>query len=123
GRQMTAEQQRELDSLRGAEREAQRIAEGAMKRLRANPDIAKTVGKATETMEDIRDMLQKTETGEKTQGKEDEVVNTLDRAIRQSRQAMRDQRQHQQAAGQQHRARPPGAGGQRKRGGDQRAQK
>jgi hypothetical protein len=92
-RNMSADQQRELNYLNQAQRETQRITQRAAQQLRGSPEIAQGVQKAAEQMEDVMDMLQQSETGRPTQEKQGQIVRMLDRAIGQTQQAMRQQRQ------------------------------
>ena len=62
GRALTAEQQRELNSLTQAQRETRRIAESAAQRLKAAPEIGKNVQQAIEDMDAVQDRLQQQDT-------------------------------------------------------------
>jgi hypothetical protein len=93
-RQLSADQQRELENLARAERETHRITQRAARELKGAPEISKTVQKAADSMEDVQDLLSnKKETNEDTQGRQDKIVGMLDQAIGQAQQAMREQRQ------------------------------
>jgi len=96
-RNMTAEQQRELNFLTQAQRETQRITEQAAQQLRGQPEIGQTVQRAAEEMEEVQDRLLQQQTEAPTQQQQERIVGMLDRALRQTRQAMRQQRQQMMA--------------------------
>lgn len=100
-RNLTAEQQRELNFLAQAQRETQRITEQAAQRLRGQPEIGQTVQRAAEEMEEVQDSLRQQQTDAPTQQRQERIVNMLDRALRQTQQAMRQQRQQMAQQGQQ----------------------
>ena len=122
GRQPTADQQRELNNLAQAQRETRRIAENAAQRFRGEPDILRNIQRASEQMDAVQDRLQQQDSGRETQSMQQQIVQGLDRAIRQSQQSMRQQRQ-QMAQSQQQQSGQNGQQQQQQPGGSSPAQR
>jgi hypothetical protein len=123
GRSLSADQEREANQLQRSQQENRQITQSAAQRLRSSPDISNTVRRAAEQMDDVEEMLRQKETGDPTQGKQDQIVGMLDRAIQQSRQAMRQQRQQRMAQQQQQQQQGQQPGEPRQPGGNRPAQK
>ena len=121
GRQLTAEQQRELSGLAQAQRDIKKITENAAQRFRSEPEISRNIQRAAEDMDAVQDRLQQQDSSQETQGVQQRIVQTLDRAIRQSQQAMRQQRQQMAQAQQQQQGQ--GQEQQNQPGGNQPAQR
>ncbi len=122
GRALSTDQEREAKQFQRSQQENRQVTRSAAQRLRSSPDIANTVRRAAEQMDDVEEMLRQKETGDPTQGKQDQIVRMLDQAIQQSRQAMRQQRQ-QRMAQQQQQQQGQQPGEPRQPGGNQPAQK
>ena len=99
-RKLSASQQRELDRLTNAQGETQQMTRNALQNLKSNPEVQQMVQKASDAMEDARDMMNRQqETNDGTQQKQQTAVGHLDKAIAQVQQQQRQQRQQMAQAG------------------------
>lgn len=117
GRQLSADQQRELNYLNQAQRTTREIAERAAQQLRGEPRTGQRVSNAARMMEDVAEDLRRAETGQPTQSKQEQIVAALDAAIQEVREAMRQQQQ--QMARQQQSVQNAGQMAQQQPGGQQ----
>ena len=97
-KKLSSEQTREVNRLQEAQRETERITRRTSEKLNSNPDINEKVKRAADEMEDVRGNLQKQQTDDKTQGQQKHIVSLLDKAISQTQEAMRQQRQQMMAS-------------------------
>jgi hypothetical protein len=105
----TAEQEREIDQLAQAQRKTQQITKSAAEKIKSMQDVNKMVQKAADEMDDVRDRLQRKQTDNDTQGRQQKIVNSLDSALDKIREQMRQQRQQM---AQQQQQKKPGQQGQ-----------
>lgn len=89
----TSDQEREIDQLAQAQRETQRITKRAADQIKSMQNLNQMVQKAADDMDDVRDRLQRKQTDNDTQGRQEKIVKTLDQALDKIKEAMRQQRQ------------------------------
>ncbi len=94
---LTKPQQREINQLTQGERDAQSIADHAGQALSEIPGVGENVQEATRHMGQAAQRLFQQQTGQPTQGHQDEALHRLDQAAQQAQQAMQQQQQQQQA--------------------------
>jgi hypothetical protein len=94
---LTPPQQRESQQLSYGEQDAESIADQAAKSLEDMPDISKDVRDATKEMQQAGRNLFQQQTGQPTQGRQDNALRYLDAAIQKAMQQQQQQQQQQQA--------------------------
>lgn len=101
--QLTRAQQREATQLHDGQQSAQQITERARQSLQEMPQAQETLREATQHMDQAAQQLGQQQTGQPTQGHQDQAIQGLDQATKQVQQAMQQQQQQQQQqqAGQQ----------------------
>jgi hypothetical protein len=96
-RSLTPEQQREADRLAHGQREAGDIARRAGEKLQDMPDAQRQVEEATRHMAQAGQNLTQKQTGNDTQGHQDEALRRLEEAVKQAQQQQQQQQQQQMA--------------------------
>jgi hypothetical protein len=94
---LTPAQQQDVKQLAQDQKATQQITQHAADALSQLPDAQKTVQQATQHQEQSGNQLQQQQTGQPTQGHQDEALKGLDQAAKQVQQAMQQQQQQQQA--------------------------
>jgi hypothetical protein len=115
--QLTPAQQQEVRQLAQDQKTTQEITQQAEQDLADLPQAQKTVQQATQHQEQSGNQLQQQQTGQPTQGHQDEALKGLEQAAKQVQQAMQQQ-QEQQKAQQQAQQGAPQPNGQQKNQGD-----
>ncbi len=95
--QLTPAQQADVQQLAQDQKATQEITQQAADALAQVPDAQKTIQQATQHQEQSGSQLQQQQTGQPTQGHQDEALKGLDQAAKQVQQAMQQQQQQQQA--------------------------
>jgi hypothetical protein len=115
--QLTPAQQQDVKQLAQDQKATQEITQQAAQDLADLPEALKTVQQATQHQEQAGNKLQQQQTGQPTQGHQDEALKGLDQATKQVQQAMQKQ-QEQQKAQQQAQQGAPKPNGQQGKDGD-----
>lgn len=95
--QLTPQQQRQAGQMSQGQKTAQGIAQNAAKQLQSDPDLSQGVQQAAEQMGQAGQKLSQQQTGQPTQGNQDNAIQGLDKAARQLQQKIQQQQQQQQA--------------------------
>lgn len=95
--QLTPQQQQEVNQLTQDQKMTQQITQQAAEELSDMPQAVKTIQQATQHQEQAGNQLQQQQTGQPTQGHQDEALKGLDQAAKQVQQAMKEQQQQQQS--------------------------
>lgn len=93
--QLTPQQQEEARQLAQDQKTTQEITQQAAEALAQMPDAVRTIQKATQHQEQSGNQLQQQQTGQPTQGHQDEALKGLDQAAKQVQQAMKQQQEQQ----------------------------
>jgi len=94
---LTQAQQQDVKQLAQDQKTTQDITQRAADALSDLPDAQKIVQQATQHQEQSGNQLQQQQTGQPTQGHQDEALKGLDQAAKKVQQAMEQQQQQQQA--------------------------
>ena len=104
---LTPEQQKDANQLTEGQKSAQEITQNAARSLEnAAPDAAQSAKQAGEHMDQAHQKLQQKQTGQPTQGQQDQAIDKLAQAQKQAEQAQQQQQQQQQQSQQEQQGAP-----------------
>ncbi len=95
--QLTPQQQKQSNQLSQGQRTAQDIAQNAAQQLQSEQELSQAVQNAAEQMGQAGQKLSQQQTGQPTQGNQENAIQGLDKAAKQLQQKMQQQQQQQQA--------------------------
>ena len=95
--QLTPQQQQQANQMAQGQRTAQDIAKGAAQQLQNEKELSQAVQNAAEQIGQAGQKLSQQQTGQPTQGNQDNAIQGLEKASRQLQQKIQQQQQQQQA--------------------------